>query len=85
MPRPKLEVAEVFRAHGTAYRRDHAGHLNLPQLKVMLAIETCRTNPAETTDQPAISAGETQLVRSLKDVGSAVQCIDCCSRNAQSP
>jgi len=43
MPRPKLEVANIFRAHGAAYRRDHAVHLNLPQLKVMSAIETCRT------------------------------------------
>jgi len=43
MPRPKLEVAEIFRAHGSAYRRKHAGHLNLPQLKVMSAIEACRT------------------------------------------
>ena len=43
MPRPKLEVADIFRAHGPAYRRKHAGHLNLPQLKVMSAIETCRT------------------------------------------
>ena len=43
MSRPKLEVAEIFRAYGPAYRRDHAGHLNLPQLKVMSAIETCRT------------------------------------------
>jgi hypothetical protein len=43
MPRPKLEVADIFRAHGADYRRDHTGHLNLPQLKVMSAIETCRT------------------------------------------
>jgi hypothetical protein len=43
MSRPRLEVADIFRAHGAAYRRDHAGHLNLPQLKVMSAIETCRT------------------------------------------
>jgi hypothetical protein len=43
MSRPKLEVADIFRAHGAPYRRDHAGHLNLPQLKVMSAIETCRT------------------------------------------
>lgn len=43
MPRPKLEVAAIFRAHGAAYRHDHAGHLNLPQLKVMSAIEACRT------------------------------------------
>ena len=43
MSRPKLEVADILRTHGPAYRRDHAGHLNLPQLKVMSAIETCRT------------------------------------------
>jgi hypothetical protein len=43
MPRPKLEVADIFRAHGATYRRDHAGHLNLSQLKVMSAIEACRT------------------------------------------
>ena len=43
MPRPKLEVADIFRAHGPAYRREHAGHLNLPQLKVMSAVEACRT------------------------------------------
>ena len=43
MARTKLEVADIFRAHGPAYRRKHAGHLNLPQLKVMSAIEACRT------------------------------------------
>lgn len=43
MSRPKLEVANIFRAYGPAYRRKNAGHLNLPQLKVMSAIETCRT------------------------------------------
>lgn len=43
MGRSKLEVADVFRAHGVAYRREHAGHLNLPQLKVMSAVENCRT------------------------------------------
>ena len=43
MPRPRLEVADIFRAHGPAYRRAHSGHLNLPQLKVMSAIEACRS------------------------------------------
>ena len=43
MPRSKLEVADIFRTHGAAYRCEHAGHLNLPQLKVMSAIENCRT------------------------------------------
>jgi hypothetical protein len=43
MSRPSLEVADIFRAHGPAYRRAHAGHLSLGQLKVMSAIEACRT------------------------------------------
>jgi len=43
MGRPILEVADIFRAHGPAYRREHAGHLNLPKLKVMSAVENCRT------------------------------------------
>jgi hypothetical protein len=38
-----LEVADIFRTHGAAFRRDQAGHLSLAQLKVMSAIETCRT------------------------------------------
>ena len=43
MPRPRLEVADVFRAHGAAWRKANAGHVTLAQLKVMSAIETCRT------------------------------------------
>jgi hypothetical protein len=38
-----LEVADIFRAAGPAYRSTHAGHLSLHQLKVMSAIENCRT------------------------------------------
>jgi hypothetical protein len=41
--RPPLEVADVFRAAGPAWRAAHAGHISLAQLKVMSAIETCRT------------------------------------------
>jgi hypothetical protein len=41
--RPPLEVADVFRAHGAAWRKANAGHVSLAQLKVMSAIETCRT------------------------------------------
>jgi len=41
--RADLEVADIFRAAGTAYRAAHAGHLSLTQLKVMSAIEHCRT------------------------------------------
>ncbi len=43
MPHQSLEVADIFRAHGPAWRRARAGHLSLGQLKVMSAIECCRT------------------------------------------
>jgi hypothetical protein len=38
-----LEVADIFRAHGSAWRQANAGHVSLDQLKVMSAIESCRT------------------------------------------
>jgi len=41
--RPSLEVADIFRDHGPAWRRANAGHVSLGQLKVMSAIENCRT------------------------------------------
>jgi hypothetical protein len=41
--RPKLEVADIFRRHGSAWRKANAGHVSLGQLKVMAAIERCRT------------------------------------------
>src|SRR5438874_12927 len=43
MSRPKLEVADIFRDHGVAWRCANAGHVSLEQLKVMSAIERCRT------------------------------------------
>ena len=43
MSRPALEVADIFRVHGAAWRRANAGHVSLGQLKVMSAIESCRT------------------------------------------
>ncbi len=43
MSRPALEVADIFRSHGAAWREANAGHVSLSQLKVMSAIERCRT------------------------------------------
>jgi hypothetical protein len=43
MSRPALEIADIFRAHGSAWRQANAGHVSLDQLKVMSAIEDCRT------------------------------------------
>ncbi len=41
--RHKLEIADIFRSHGPTWRRANAGHVSLAQLKVMSAIEACRT------------------------------------------
>jgi hypothetical protein len=41
--RPPLEVADIFRAHGLTWRKANVGHVSLGQLKVMSAIESCRT------------------------------------------
>jgi hypothetical protein len=38
-----IEVADIFRDHGPAWRDANRGHVNLGQLKVMSAIERCRT------------------------------------------
>jgi hypothetical protein len=43
VPRPAFEVADIFRSHGAAWRRANAGHVSLDQMKVMSAIERCRT------------------------------------------
>ena len=43
MSRPALELADIFRTHGLAWREANAGHVSLEQLKVMSAIESCRT------------------------------------------
>ncbi len=43
MHRERLEVADIFRDHGPAWRKARVGHLGLGQLKVMSAIECCRT------------------------------------------
>jgi hypothetical protein len=36
-----LEVADIFRDHGPAWRHANRGHISLGQLKVMNAIERC--------------------------------------------
>jgi hypothetical protein len=41
--RPDLEIADILRRHGPAWRAARVGHVGLDQLRVMSAIETCRT------------------------------------------
>jgi Putative transposase/Transposase zinc-binding domain len=43
LSRPAVEVADIFRHRGPAWRASHAGHVSLDQLKVMSALERCRT------------------------------------------
>ena len=43
MERPHIEVGDIIRAHGPSFREANAGHLSLGQLKVMSALERCRT------------------------------------------
>ncbi len=43
MSRPAVEVADIFRRHGPAWRNANAGRMSLAQMKVMSAIESCRT------------------------------------------
>jgi hypothetical protein len=43
MDRPRIEVAEVFRRYGEAYRNEHDGSLSRAQRRVMSAVEVCRT------------------------------------------
>jgi hypothetical protein len=43
MDRPKLEVADIFRRYGMAYREQHADSMSIAQRRVMSAIEQCRT------------------------------------------
>ena len=39
----RLEVADIFRAHGPTFRHQERGHLSLGALKVMSAVESCRS------------------------------------------
>ena len=41
--RPDLEVADIFRVAEPAWRDEQRGHLSLAQLKVMSAVERCRS------------------------------------------
>ena len=43
MTRPTLEVADIFRDHGAGWRAANRGRVSLDQMKVMSAIERCRT------------------------------------------
>src|ERR1700738_1733265 len=60
MMRPALEVAEVFRRHGEAFRRGHDADLGRVERRVMAAIEACRT---QALGGHAEQCGDCGLVR----------------------
>ena len=64
VPRSALEVADIFRHHGPAWRTANAGHVSLGQLKVMSAIESCRTAAIESCRTAALG-------------GHVARCEDC--------
>ena len=61
MPRQALEVADIFRDHAPAWRREQAGHVSLGQLKVMSAIEHCRTAALGGHVEQCPDCGHTQI------------------------
>ena len=65
MGRPALEVADIFRTHGPAWREAQRGHLSLGQLKVMSAITQCRTAVLGGTCCAATAAAPTPCPTTL--------------------
>ena len=59
--RPALEVADIFRRHGAAYRADQAGSLTIGQRRVMAAIEACRTAALGGHVERCEDCGETRI------------------------
>ncbi|HXN43090.1 MAG TPA: IS91 family transposase, partial [Xanthobacteraceae bacterium] len=66
MRRLRLEVADVFHRHGAAWRKASAGHVSLGQLKVMSAIESCRSAALVGLQPTGLSRG-----------GHVERCEDC--------
>jgi hypothetical protein len=71
MPRPALEVADIFRSHGAAWRKANAGHLSLGQLKAMAAIEACRTAALGGHVAACEDCGHTVISYALAATGTA--------------
>ena len=59
--RPTLEVADIFRCHGAAYRAAQAERLSSAQRRVMAAIEVCRTAALGGHVERCEDCGETRI------------------------
>jgi hypothetical protein len=55
--RPTLEVADIFRRYGDAYRQQASGSLSTAQRRVMTAIETCRDRISQWNDGSIAARG----------------------------
>src|ERR1700675_2270583 len=60
-PRPAIEIANVLRRHGDAYRRDRAGHLGRVERRVMSAIVACRTEALDGHMEACDACGMTRI------------------------
>jgi hypothetical protein len=68
MNRPALEVADIFRRHGPAYRMAQALHLDRCQRRVMAAVEVCRTAALGGYVERCVKCGQTQIAyKSCRD------------------
>jgi hypothetical protein len=59
--RSRLEVADIFHRHGVAWRQANAGHVSLGQLKVMSAIEHCRSAALGGHVERCVDCGHTRV------------------------
>jgi Putative transposase/Transposase zinc-binding domain len=59
--RSRLEVADIFHRRGDAWRRANAGHVSLGQLKVMSAIEHCRSATLGGHVERCVDCGHTRI------------------------
>jgi Transposase zinc-binding domain len=59
--RPALEVADIFRCHGDAFRAAQRDHLSQAQRRVMTAIEICRTAALGGHVERCEDCGETRV------------------------
>ena len=69
MARPALEIADIFRDHRPSWRTTNRGHVSLDQLKVMTAIERCRTEAlggyVAASCQKAFTASFTVIAKTI--------------------
>ncbi len=79
--RAAIEVADVFRAAGPAYRAAQAGHLSLRQLKVMAAIEHCRTAALGGHVEGCGDCGHRRIAYNAGRTGPAPKALGAAARN----